>query len=154
MLSGHLYLAWRDGRLDVRPFDGTTAGTAKAIDLNGLTASAFPVAKLTGMFFADGRLYYTLNGDRRLFWRWFEPQSRIVGAQRFVASGNGDGLDWSTARGVTVASGKLYYVRAGTLYATDFAAGAPVAGTETAVSGPATGDGQTWSGRGMFVNAP
>lgn len=154
MLSGHLYLAWRDGRLNVRPFDGTTAGAAKAIDLNGLTASAFPVAKLTGIFFADGRLYYTVNGDRRLFWRWFEPQSRIVGAQRFVASGNGDGLDWSTARGVTAASGKLYYVRAGTLYAMDFAAGAPVAGTETAVSGPAIGDGQTWSGRGMFVNAP
>jgi hypothetical protein len=154
MLSGHLYLAWRDGHMDERTFDGVTAGAAKAIDLHKLTAGAFPVTKLTGMFFADGRLYYTVNGDRRLFWRWFQPQSRIVGAQRFVASGNGDGLDWSTARGVTMASGKLYDVRAGTLYATDFAAGAPVAGTEAAISGAATADGQVWSGRGMFVNAP
>ena len=119
-----------------------------------VTAPAFPVTKLTGMFFADGRLFYTVNGDPRLYWRWFEPQSRIVGAQRFIASGNGDGLDWSAARGITMASGKLYYIRAGTLYAMDFASDAPVAGTETAISGTAAGDGQAWSGRGMFVNAP
>jgi hypothetical protein len=154
MLSGHLYVAWRDGHIDVRSFDGTTAGTPKAIDLHKLTAALFPVTKLTGMFFADGRLYYTVNGDRRLFWRWFEPQSRIVGAQRFVASGNTDGLDWSTVRGLTMASGRLYYLRAGTLYGMGFSAGAPVPGTETAISGTTTGDGQVWGGRGMFVNAP
>ena len=154
MLSGHLYLAWRDGHMDVRPFDGAVAGGTTKIALHGLSAAQFPVAKLTGMFFADGRLYYTVKGDRRLFWRWFEPQSRIVGAQRFIASGNGDGLDWSTTRGITMASGRLYYRRSGTLYAMDFAAGAPVAGTTTAISGVATGDGRVWSGRGMFVDAP
>jgi hypothetical protein len=53
-----------------------------------------------------------------------------------------------------MANGHLYYLRAGTLYAMDFAAGAPVPGTEVAISGKATGDGQSWGGRGMFVNAP
>jgi len=154
MASGRVYAAWSDGQLDFRTFDGTTAGTPKPIDLHKLTASQFPVSKLTGMFFSDGRLYYTVSGNPHLFWRWFEPQSRIVGAQRFVASGTTDGLDWSTARGITMASGRLYYRRAGTLYAMDFTAGAPVPGTEVALSGTAVGDGQSWGGRGMFVFAP
>ena len=153
MLSGQLYLAWRDGHMDMRPFDGTTAGAPKAIDLHGLTAGRLPVSKLTGMFFTDGRLYYTVNGDRHLYWRWFEPQSRIVGAQRFVASGGATGIDWSGVSGITLASGHLYYLRDGTLYAMDFSAGAPVPGTETAVSGAAVGDGQVWTGRGLFVAA-
>jgi hypothetical protein len=154
MLSGRLYVAWSDGHIDYRSFDGTTAGTPRDVDLHKLTAGQFPVSTLTGMFYADGRLYYTVSGNRHLFWRWFEPQSRIVGAQRFVASGTADGLDWTTARGITLASGRLYYVRGGTLYAMDFGAGAPVPGTETAISGKAVGDGQAWTARGMFVLAP
>ena len=151
MLSGQLYLAWRDGHMDVRTFDGAAAGTPKTIDLHGLTAGRLPVSKLTGMFFADGRLYYTVNGDRHLFWRWFEPQGRLVGAQRFVAPGD---MDWSAARGVTAAGGHIYYVRDGSLYAVDFTAGGPVPGTETQVSGAAAGDGQVWAGRGLFVGSP
>ena len=151
---GAAYLAWRDGHMDVRSFDGTTAGAPKAIDLHGLTAGRLPVSKLTGMFFTDGRLYYTVNGDRHLYWRWFEPQSRIVGAQRFVESGGATGIDWSGVSGITLASGHLYYLRDGTLYAMDFSAGAPVPGTETAVSGAAVGDGQVWTGRGLFVGSP
>jgi hypothetical protein len=154
MLSGQLYLAWRDGHMDMRSFDGTTAGAPKAIDLHGLTAGRLPVSKLTGMFFTDGRLYYTVKGDRHLYWRWFEPQSRIVGAQRFVESGGATGIDWSGVSGITLASGHLYYLRGGTLYAMGFSAGAPVPGTETAVSGAAVGDGQVWTGRGLFIGAP
>jgi hypothetical protein len=148
MLSGQLYLGWSDGHMDVRSFDGAAVGTPKTIDLHGLTAGRLPVSKLTGMFFADGRLYYTVNGDRHLFWRWFEPQGRLIGAQRFVAPGN---LDWNGVRGMTVAGGHIYYVRGGSLYAVDFTAGAPLPGTETAISGAAVGDGQVWTGRGLFI---
>ena len=154
MLSGQLSLAWRDGHMDMRSFDGTTAGTPKAIDLHGLTAGRLPVSKLTGMFFTDGRLYYTVKGDRHLYWRWFEPQSRVIGAQRFVESGGATGIDWSGVSGITLASGHLYYLRGGTLYAMDFSAGAPVPGTETPVSGAAVGDGQVWTGRGLFIRSP
>jgi hypothetical protein len=148
MLSGQLYLAWSDGHIDMRTFDGTAVGTPKKIDLNGLTSGRLPVSKLTGMFFADGRLYYTVNGDRHLFWRWFETQGRLVGAQRFVAPGN---LDWRGVRGVTAAGGHIYFVRDGSLYVVDFSAGAPVAGTEAAISGATVGDGQVWTGRGLFI---
>ena len=79
-------------------------GTPKTIDLHGLTAGRLPVSKLTGMFFADGRLYYTVNGDRHLFWRWFEPQSRLIGAQRFVESAGTPGLA-QRCRGMTAAGG-------------------------------------------------
>ena len=57
------------------------------------------------------------------------------------------------SRGMTAAGGHVYYVRDGSLYAMDFA-GAPVPGTETAVSGAAVGDGQVWTGRGLFVASP
>jgi hypothetical protein len=55
-------------------FDGTTAGPATPIALNGLTGTQFPVGRITGMFFWNGRLYYTLDGgDTRLYYRWFTP---------------------------------------------------------------------------------
>src|SRR5947208_1614294 len=46
MLSGQLYLAWSDGHVDLRTFDGASAGTPKTIDLHGLTAGRLPVSKL------------------------------------------------------------------------------------------------------------
>jgi hypothetical protein len=42
------------------------------------------------MFFWNGRLYYTLSGDARLYYRWFTPESGILGADTFVASGATD----------------------------------------------------------------
>jgi hypothetical protein len=136
------------------PFDGTTAGPATPVALNGLTASQFPVSRITGMFFWNGRLYYTLNGgDPRLYYRWFTPESGTIGADTFVASGAGDGRDWSTVTGMTMASGRLLYASStGTLSAVDFSGGLPT-GPATVVSGPAT-DGQSWQSRALFVLNP
>jgi hypothetical protein len=51
-----------------------------------------------------------------------------------------------------MADGTLYWATPdGNLHRADFAGGAPQAGTESIVSGPATGDGQEWLGSGMFV---
>lgn len=164
MLSGRLYAGWDDGRLDVRPFDGS--GTGDAVDLR----SWMSFANVTGMFFDGGRLYYTLAGDARLYARYFTPESGVVGADAFVVSGAGDGRDWSLVRGMTMASGRLYYAVKGTtrqgrkppattpdgnLYALEWSNGAPAAGaTPTLVSGPSSGDGLNWSSRGLFVFAP
>jgi hypothetical protein len=56
------------------------------------------------MFFRNDRLYYTLTGDARLFYRWFTPESGVIGADTFVASGPttvvSTGL--GTARGLLV----------------------------------------------------
>lgn len=157
MLSGTLYTGWDDGHLYARSYDGSTFGAATALNLNGLTSANFPIASLTGMFFdkASGRLYYTVAGDSHMYYRYFEPEDGVVGAQTFTASGNGDGLNWSSVSDMTMANGRIYYVVSSfgqqNLYRIDFTNGVPVPGTQVLVSGPAKGDGQTWGGRGMFL---
>jgi hypothetical protein len=151
MVSGKLYTGWSDNNLYVRDFDGATAGAATALNLAGVnTSTNFPVNRVTGMFFepSSGRLYYTLSADARLFYRYFTPESGVVGAETFTASATG----WSTVSGMTLASGKLYFATsAGNLSAVDFADGVP-SGSATVLSGPAV-DGQSWQSRGLFVLA-
>jgi hypothetical protein len=149
-VSGRLYTGNADGTMTVRDFDGATAGFTTPVALNGLTSTQFPISRVTGMFFWNGRLYYTLSGDTRLYYRWFTPESGVIGADTFVASGAGDGRNWSTVSGMTMASGRLVYATtSGTLSAIDFTGGAPT-GTATTVSGPAI-DGQSWQSRALFV---
>jgi hypothetical protein len=150
VVSGRLYAGHADGTMTVRDFDGAAGGPATPVALNGLTATQFPVSRITGMFLWDGRLYYTLAGDTRLYYRWFTPESATVGADTFVASGATDGRDWSTVAGLTMASGRLFYATTtGTLSALDFSAGLPT-GTATPISGPDI-DGQTWQSTALFV---
>jgi hypothetical protein len=134
-VNGRLYTGHADGTMTVRSFDGTTAGLATPLALNGLTSTQFPVSRITGMFLWNGRLYYTLSADPRLYYRWFTPQSGTIGADTFVASGAGDGRNWSTVTGMTMASGRLTYATTGTLSTVDFSGGLR-AGPATALSGP------------------
>jgi hypothetical protein len=138
--DGRLYIAWADGRIEVRRLDGPGEfGPSWFLDLGGLAQLAkakFPVSKLTGMAFdADrGRLYYTIDGDRRLYYRYFTPESGVVGGLPFVASGDGDGLDWSDVRGLAIASGYIFSSRNGEqLHRMDFRGGRPVPGTARVV---------------------
>ena len=59
VVSGRLYTGQSDGTMTVRPFGGTTAGPATPLALNGLTSTQLPISRITGMFFWNGRLYYT-----------------------------------------------------------------------------------------------
>jgi hypothetical protein len=153
VVSGRLYTGHADGTMTVRDFDGTTAGFTTPINLNGLTSTQFPISRITGMFFWNGRLYYTVSGDARLYYRWFTPESGVIGADTFVASGATDGRNWAGVSGMTMASGRLVYATTtGTLSAVAFSNGAPT-GTATALSGPAI-DGQSWPSRGLFVLNP
>jgi len=161
MIGSTLYTGQSNGTFLARSFNGTTFGTATTVPLNGLTSTQFPIANLTGMFYdpATGRLYYTVSGDSRMYYRYFEAEDNIIGAQTFTVSGNGDGLTWNTASQMTMAGGKIYYVvttgnganQQQNLWSINFAGGKPVPGTQTLISGPAKADGQTWAGRGMFV---
>ncbi|HEY7606016.1 MAG TPA: hypothetical protein VID07_04450 [Actinomycetes bacterium] len=149
-LSGRLYTGHADGTMTFRDFDGASAGFTTPIALNGLTSTQFPISRITGMFFWNGRLYYTLSGDTRLYYRWFTPESGVLGGDTFTASDATDGRNWSTVNGMTMASGRLVYATTtGTLSAIDFTAGVPT-GTATVLSGPAV-DGQSWQSRGLFV---
>ena len=152
MLTGRLYTGWDDGNLYVRTFDGTVLGSPAPVGVHGLTDAHFPLASVTGMFFdpARNRLYYSVAGRARMFFRYFTPESEVVGAETFVASGESDGLAWGTVAGMTLASNQIYFSRGdGRLRKTQFAGGVPVPGTETVVSG--TGD---WASRGLFVLSP
>jgi Malectin domain len=146
MLNGRVYTGWDDGRLYARTFNGTSFGAATEINTYGLNTFNFPIANLTGMFFWNGRLYYTVAGDGRLFWRWFTPESGIVGADVFQAADSG----WANVRGMTLASGNIYYATtSGNLFRVAFVDGGP-SGDPTQVGGPAM-DGTNWASRALFI---
>jgi hypothetical protein len=147
-LQGELFSGSSNGTFSVRGFDGTSVGPPQQVSLNGLTD--FPVQSLTGLFYANGRIYYTVTGDSRMFFRYFTPESRIVGSDRGIVGALTPPVDWSLVRGMTLANGKLYFARPdGNLYSMGFANGAPVQGTEVLVS-PASA-GFNWASNGLFV---
>ncbi|WP_370328126.1 PKD domain-containing protein [Euzebya sp.] len=156
VLSGSLYTAESDGTFRVRPFDGATAGPSTSLDLRGLTSSHFPVGFLNGMAFdaTRGRLYYTVQGQNRLYYRYFTPENGVFGAETFIAAEGGP-LNWSNVRGLHLHGDQLYTTGTdGNLSRTSFVDDAVVPGTTTVVSGPAVGDGRTYSGRGLTVHSP
>jgi hypothetical protein len=176
-LSGKLYYGWSDGTFQVRDFSGNTVGVASTINLNGLevqppsgfnipgTTTRIPafttdLANLTGMFYADGRIYYTVDrpgttqtnitNNNMLYYRYFTPESQVVGANLFVASTGGEGVTWRNVRGMTLASGKLIYATTdGRLWSVNWGGTRPT-GPVTQISGPGV-DARNWLTRGLFT---
>ena len=78
------------------------------------------------MFFTNGRIYYTLANDARMYMKYFTPEDDTVGTQTFTVSGATDGLNWNAVSGMTFAQGKIYFGRTnGNLYRMNFANGVP-----------------------------
>jgi chitodextrinase len=154
MIDGFLYTGNTDGTLTRRSYNGTTFGSASTVNLRGLTAFGTDLRNITGMFFSNGRLYYTVAGQSSLFYRYFTPESQIVGASRFVASGNITGINWSQVSGMFLSGNQLYWATSadGNLHRVNFANNVPVAGTAVVTSGPGL-DGQDWRSQGMFLYA-
>jgi hypothetical protein len=108
---------------------------------------------VTGMFLDNGRIYYTVNGDPNLFYRYFTPESGEVGAVQLVASPPADGFDWGSVRGMTFAQGKVYVARTdGSLYSIGWAegdaSGSPVIGSQVLIDSSVE---QQWASNGMFI---
>ncbi|MCB0907395.1 MAG: hypothetical protein KDB63_09795 [Nocardioidaceae bacterium] len=103
-----LYTPWSDGTLRARSVSGTTLGAATTVDLYG-GGFAGEAANVTGIAYDAGtsRIYYTLAGDSRLFWRWFLPENGLVGTMRFEAPAGA--LPAADVRGMFVSGGWLYY---------------------------------------------
>ncbi len=105
------------------------------------------------MFYDNGRIYYTVAktgtasaNNNKLYYRYFNPESEIVGANLFVASTGGEGINWGNVRGMTMASGKLIYALTdGRLYSVNWDGTKPT-GAVTQISAATT-----WQSRGMFV---
>jgi len=153
MIDGTLYYGRLDGALYRRTFDLITGATGaeSRVDLRDDPVDGrripFAIATLSGMTFdaSTHRLYYTVAGDSRLFYRYFTPQSQVVGAQTFVAPLSG--IDFRSAAGLALANGRLLYGSSadGSLRAAPFTGGR-VTGAPSTLST----DG-TWRYRDLFV---
>jgi PKD repeat protein len=158
-----------------RTFDGTTWGPATALDpyndpawsnvsagVNRWTGvveyyrGEIPdfygdqLSTVTGMFFSDGRLYYTLAGSTALNSRPFEVDSGIVGAVATGVTTTGFG----DVAGMFLSGHDLYWASAATgeLRRVTFTGGVPSGSAQLAAPGPAAG-GRDWRGRALFLGA-
>jgi hypothetical protein len=153
LVNGTLYFGLADGRLAKRTFNATTGavGAQQIVNLyddpdNG-ERIPFPISSMSGLFYDTGshRIYYTVSGDSRLFYRHFTPESEVVGAETYEAS-NG-GVDLSNVAGMTLAGGKVFFGSRtdGALRSVGFS----ISGLDGSVSEIST-DG-TWTHRGLFA---
>ncbi|GAA1621906.1 malectin domain-containing carbohydrate-binding protein [Catellatospora bangladeshensis] len=156
-----------NGALWRRTFNGTAFGTPTLVDpyhdaywdtvdsdsgehtYAGVTTNFYAeIPNVTAMFYTGGRLYYTLSGQSGLFWRWFTPDSGVVGADRFTVAGVGGLAD---AGGLFLSGSTLYKVNrsTGALATTAWSGGVP-SGSYTVVSGPSL-DGVDWRAKVVFT---
>jgi len=167
LVDNTLYYGLADGNLYSRSFDGKNFGPSSVVDpynspiwdgvatgsgttvYTGVKSNFYgEISKISSMFFKDGKLYYTMNGSTGLYWRWFNEDSGIVGADEFTVSG---ASGFSSAGGTLFISGSsLYYsLTSGNLYKIGWT-GTTTSGTATAISGPAI-DNRNWSSPGTFL---
>ena len=97
---------------------------------------------------------HPVQGDPRLYARGFTQQSQVLSAVLLVPS-TGDGVNWGQVRGMTIASGKMYFsLSDGTLNVVNwngaaYGQGHPT-GSVTTIGGPGV-DGTDWSSNAFFV---
>jgi PKD repeat protein len=160
LIDSTLYTAWDDGKIYASQVNGSVVGPRTEINLNagpvcttggGGCAGAFrlDVASITGMFFDNSRMYYTMSNNSQLFYRYFEPQSGIVGATRFQATGGISTLNPSRVRGMFLAGGQLYFADSSTGRLNSIAFSGNVVGS-TVTQVDATRD---WRSRGLALRA-
>lgn len=157
-----LFYGRSDGYLYRRSFVGGTAGPAVKLDpyndpywsdvstgsgntfRGALPAYYGQLSNVTGVFYWNGRIYYTLRNDSNLYWRKFNVDSGIVGADQFTASG---GQNWSGTGGLFLSGTDLYVVTSsnGALRRISFTNGTPTGGFSTANT---TRD---WRARAQFI---
>lgn len=118
------------------------------------TSTTAGITQTTGMFYWNGRLYYTKSNQNNLYWRWFVPDSGIVGpVENTLSSTAAPGITWSNAKGMFIDGSNLYVVSAsdGSLSRINFANGT-TSGSATVVNSKATG-GIDWRGRALFLSS-
>lgn len=144
-VGGSLFYADANNNMWASRFNGTTFEPRTSVNLFGQTNNEWNLSNVGGMFFDYewSRVYYTIQGDSRLFWRAFTPDSPYFGNDEFVAEEQGD-IQWSDVSGMDVIDGNLYFARNdGTLYRAQIDGAAVIAGTTQAISGPGI-DARSW----------
>jgi hypothetical protein len=101
---------------------------------------------MTSMFYSNGRVYYTLsNNNSKMYWRWFEPDSGIIGSDEFTITDAAH--NWSHVAGAFLVGNTLYYAdsTSHSLFSVPFVNGA-ASGT------PVLADASiNWASAGAFV---
>ena len=132
----------------------------KGSTYRGLATSFYgELPKVTGMFYANRSIYYTLTGSKNLYRRAFSPDTAASSVANQVTGGiispveqtvvsGGSPVDFSNAGGMFLANGSLWYATKsdGKLHQ------APWNGTT--VTGPSTVDALAtgnWAAPGVFV---
>jgi hypothetical protein len=105
-----LYAGWADGTMTTQSFDGTAVGQASTLDLSG---GFTDLDEVQTMFFdaTTHRIYYTLKDKNRLYYRYFQPQSMVVGSWRFATPAGG-ALDWRQVGEAFLVNRKLFFANA------------------------------------------
>ena len=157
-----LYYATSGGTMLARDVAADSFGEASNIDLLGLVEPLErprnfqrDLAEMGSMFFErdSGRMYYTVAGTTRLFYRYFTTESASIGAVRYEVSTAATPVDWASVRGAFLSDGWLYYGSTdGQLRRVGWT-GTGVTGTASVVSGPSV-DGKNWSGLALTAIAP
>jgi hypothetical protein len=162
-INDTVYYGSTDGNFYQRSFDGLNFGPAIAVDpyhdpvWDGVptgsdnenydgTPSAFysSIPSLTSLFYFNGRVYYTVAGKTHMFWRWFEPDSGVMGSDEFRTT---DSIDWSDTAGAFLSGSNLYFVTSGNghLRKIAFTGGEPTGSTTLADKSI------SWNSHGAFV---
>lgn len=177
MVDGTVFYGWDDGSMHKRTVTNTTFGPDLLVDPYHDTAwEGVPTGSLgttysgaaptfaadlpgvTSMFYATGRVYYALAGDRVLHARTFLPESGIVGSDQLDVDAT---ADWSLAAGTFLdrAAGWLYVAdaRSGNLFRLRWttapaASGQPPVGRPTGTPTPVSTTGD-WGGRAVFLTS-
>lgn len=166
MVDDTLFYGSIDNTMYSRTYNGTKFGAATKIDpyndpkwsdvsngsggtYRGTVPSLYSqMSAVTGMFFLDGRLYYTRLGDSNLYSRQFEPESGILGDTTKSTPGV---PQLGSVAGMFYTDGQIYLAdrNTGDLKKLGFD-GSTVTGPAATVSGPGT-DGTDWRARGLFL---
>ncbi|HVX43997.1 MAG TPA: hypothetical protein VHC49_08920, partial [Mycobacteriales bacterium] len=169
VLNHTLYYSDLSGNFYRRSFNGTTFGPVSTLDpyddpawsnvqtgsgqtYRGAKSSFYSqMANVTGLAYQNGRIYYTLAGQPDLRYRYFNPNSTVIGEQEFTVAATG--ADFRVSKGFFIAGSSLYWVtQGGALHRMSFAGGIPVASSDTSISGPgAGGDGKDWRAYDIFI---
>jgi PKD repeat protein len=158
LVDNTVYSPWSDNTLLARSFDGTTMGAPVSVPLylNGTTDSRafyYDVPNITGIFYADNRVYYTLAGDANLYSRPFTPQSQVFGATRTTIGSTASVINPKNVSSMFISGSTIYFASSadGHLYSATLT-GATLASPGT-ITGPATlaDSSMDWRSRAAFV---
>jgi len=168
MVDKKLFYGWSDGSFYQQHFTKSGFGTRTKIDpyhdpvWDGVPTGSGDtydgkkpgfyrqLSSITGMFYWNGRLYYTRSHKSALFWRRFSVDSGTISSGQHRASGK---RDWKTTLGMFRVGETIYFAtrKTGKLHRMSFSGGAP-RGVAKLVPG-ANAHGLKWASRGLVLYA-